>query len=365
MRIAVLSDSKGDVSALQEALNDAAKAGADAIWGVGDLLGDAANADETARLLSEARASVAVRHNGHALPLAGEGRAYFENAPSQRVVHVAGRSALLCSEPLDSEEKSRTISAQYGSDLIVCSGGVPGEYRETSPAAIIHAGSLAETGAYVLVDLTSDGLSVSTRHLAVKEDVLNEEDAVLRLAELCRYEEEHSQQVARLADLLFQQTSELHDLGEQEQEQLRIAAILHDIGWIDGKKGHHKRSLKIILASAILPFDSRLRLIIGSIARYHRRATPKKKHDHFAALQADDQEIVRKLSAILRVADALDYSHGSLVRSLETEIQSDAVVLKVQALGDEQGELESLARKSNLFVKTFGRQLVVRWNSEQ
>ena len=99
-------------------------------------------------------------------------------------------------------------------------------------------------------------------------------EAVLALAKKCNYEREHTHQVEKLALQIFDQLVELHHLGGQERFMLRCGALLHDIGWIEGQKGHHKTALRIIMENTALPFDFRDKSIIALLARYHRKALP-------------------------------------------------------------------------------------------
>ncbi len=55
-------------------------------------------------------------------------------------------------------------------------------------------------------------------------------------------------------------------------------------------------------------------------ARYHRKSHPKSSHDEFMILPKDWRVIVNKLSAILRIADALDRTHNSLVNTVKVNI---------------------------------------------
>jgi exopolyphosphatase/pppGpp-phosphohydrolase len=186
-------------------------------------------------------------------------------------------------------------------------------------------------------------------------------DPILRLAESCDYEEEHAHQVTRLALLLFDELEPLHRLGYEERFLLQCAALLHDIGWIEGQQAHHKTSLRIILDSSLLPFDERERLIVGSTARYHRKALPKEAHTHFAALEPKDQDIVRVLAACLRVADGLDRTHWSVVDDLWCEILPDLIIVHWSVSDNAEQERIEALDKGQLLEQVFGRRLAITW----
>ncbi len=182
---------------------------------------------------------------------------------------------------------------------------------------------------------------------------------VFELAEACQYEAAHCQHVTRLALRLFDNLTELHGLGSQERFWLLCASLLHDIGWLEGWKGHHKTSLKIILTTPMLPFESKERLIIGSIARYHRKALPSQEHDHFAALEPAEQEMASKLAALLRLADGLDHLHNNSVRDFSCKVSKKQVLIKA-ACGKAGGGEEDVLRKSDLFEQVFHRAVIVK-----
>lgn len=185
--------------------------------------------------------------------------------------------------------------------------------------------------------------------------------ATVSLMERLTFEKEHVRHVTWLALLLFDRLQPLHGYGEEEKFFLQCGALLHDIGLIEGEEAHHKTALRIILRTPLLPFNNRERLLIGSIARYHRRATPKEKHDHYLALTPEDRERVRMLAGILRIADALDYSHQSLVQDIQAEIAEDVVHLTFLAKGKEEGEWKQVQRKSDLLQEIWERKLSMEW----
>jgi exopolyphosphatase/guanosine-5'-triphosphate,3'-diphosphate pyrophosphatase len=155
----------------------------------------------------------------------------------------------------------------------------------------------------------------------------------------------------------------MHPFGAEERYWLEYAAILHDIGISRDRKGHHKLSLRLILNDASLPFTNKERYIIGSIARYHRKTLPDKKHFNLKPLSQTEREKVTLLSSILRVADALDYSHRSVVGKLNVKTLPNKIVLECQATGNHYLEDQSVSKKKDLFEKVFKNDLTVIWKS--
>ena len=182
---------------------------------------------------------------------------------------------------------------------------------------------------------------------------------VLKLAKTCNFESRHTKHVTKLALKLFDDLQQLHKLGSREKFTLLCAGILHDIGvHTEGPKAHHKSALKIILGSSILQFDDKTRLLIGSVARYHRGALPDGKHDHFKALSSKERDVVSTLSAFLRVSDGLDYSHKNRIRDVRIEFSKDT--MKFNCLvkkGNVNKEISAAKKKGDLLRKIFKRDL--------
>ncbi len=187
-------------------------------------------------------------------------------------------------------------------------------------------------------------------------------EPVFELAQRCCYEDAHAHQVTALALNLFEGLSSLHRLNDKRKHWLTCAALLHDIGWVDGGKGHHKASLRYIVESPLLPWENRQRLIVGSIARYHRKALPSEKHDHYTALKPGDQADVRLLAGLLRTADGLDRGHRSIVRGLRCTISQNAIVISCVTHSPADLERETALRKSDLLETVLKRTIEVQWS---
>lgn len=148
-----------------------------------------------------------------------------------------------------------------------------------------------------------------------------------RLAERCDCDLEHADHVADLALSLFDQLHEAHQLGRDDRALLHVAAVVHDIGRVDGSKGHHKRSADRIMAADELPDDPRWRRIVAATARYHRKALPKTRHKHFGNLSPADRDRVRWLAGCLRLADGLGKGSEPLVTRVECTLSPHTLLL--------------------------------------
>src|SRR5882762_3958964 len=187
--------------------------------------------------------------------------------------------------------------------------------------------------------------------------------SVFELAERCRYWPEHSQHVARLAVALFDQTRVIHGLTDMEREWLEYAAILHDIGVHISYEGHHKHSYYLVKNGDLRGFEPDEIETIALVARYHRLATPKRKHEGFGDLRRRTRGTVRALAAILRLAESLDRSHAQTITGLELHDRGDDDLLQLRTSGDAELELWAAARHAAPFETLTGKPLRIEVSS--
>lgn len=173
-------------------------------------------------------------------------------------------------------------------------------------------------------------------------------------------EPEHVRQVARLALELFDQSTDLHGLGQTERDWLEAAALLHDVGWsvVPDGTGHHKESAKLIAGFKWTELDSREIAIIAQTARYHRKSLPSEDHPDFMALAEMNRQIVSKLAALLRIADGLDRQHLSKVSSVQVRKANDVVTVLAKASSDLAEELSAATKKADLAERVFAKRFV-------
>ncbi|MEH2356543.1 Ppx/GppA phosphatase family protein [Nostoc sp.] len=188
---------------------------------------------------------------------------------------------------------------------------------------------------------------------------------VLKLADKYHINLEYSDRVAKFAESLFDQTQgTLHHWGTDERQMLWAAAILHNCGHYISHSSHHKHSYYLIRNGELLGYTETEIEIIANLARYHRKSPPKKKHENYQSLLTKQQrQIVSQLSAILRLAVALDRRQIGAVAQVQCEYyqqlrQVNLLIFPSQSDDDCALELWSLDYKKGVFEEEFGVKLV-------
>jgi exopolyphosphatase / guanosine-5'-triphosphate,3'-diphosphate pyrophosphatase len=181
--------------------------------------------------------------------------------------------------------------------------------------------------------------------------------AVLDFARRHAWDEAHARRVTALALSLFDQTSALHGLGPAERGLLEVAGLLHDVGYAVSQSSHHKHSLYLIRNADLDGFSARERDLVANVARYHRKALPADRHSDYMALDDDDRSLVRRLAALLRLADGLDADHFQVVEAATVVDRGDHIRLELRACDAPDQEMWAAERNGDLFELEFGRRV--------
>ena len=211
-----------------------------------------------------------------------------------------------------------------------------------------------------------DGLMIDLLHKHYAHAAPGQQDAqhsesLEQIGQKYDFAAPHARQVAQLALSIFYQLQRLHQLDEKYAGILRAAAMLHDIGSFIALPKHHKHSYYLIKSSRPSSFNKEDIDLIANVARYHRKAHPSPKHLGFSQLSPGDQDVVRKLSAILRVADALDYKQEQNVREVKCALSSPKT-LCIEGIASVKltGEIERALAKGSLMEEVFNVRLLIR-----
>ncbi|MDA0657337.1 MAG: Ppx/GppA phosphatase family protein [Planctomycetota bacterium] len=207
-----------------------------------------------------------------------------------------------------------------------------------------------------------DGLlrSIAEERLQPETSLEQRDAALVRFAASCGVENRHAEHVAKLALQIFDQLLPQLNLAVEDRDLLASAARLQDVGHLISYEKHQKHSYHLILHSHLPGFRRRDLEIVANVARYHRGSRPKEKHENFRRLRPDDQQRVRVLASILRVASGLDRSHTQQVEQLQADWAPGKVVLRVHATGDSEVDLWAAQLRGTMFERTLGVTLVIQ-----
>ncbi len=212
-----------------------------------------------------------------------------------------------------------------------------------------------------------DGLILSMMNnsaAAISQNPHDREAAIERFAAACSGELAHGRQVARLAGRIFAQLAPLYGLDPADQPLLETAARLQDVGYLINYESHHKHSYHLILNSGLAGFQPSELEMMANVARYHRGSQPKKRHANFRQLSSEDQQRVKQLASILRLAGGLDRSHSGQVSDVVLERTDDELTMLVEAAENPDVDVWGARRRAKLFESVFETALNISWRGK-
>ncbi len=190
----------------------------------------------------------------------------------------------------------------------------------------------------------------------------NRMEWVRRLARKCGSNERHCEQVSTLALQIFDAIKSRFELPAESRDVLQAAALLHDIGYLISHSKHHKHAYHLIMHADLPSFSPQEVEQIANVARYHRRAFPKKSHENLARASCRGAEADR---AAQRDPPYRRWSRPN-PRAVGDRGQACASLrgkLQISLEADSSPDVESTdaTRKSTLFQKAFDTEVQLLW----
>jgi exopolyphosphatase/guanosine-5'-triphosphate,3'-diphosphate pyrophosphatase len=186
-------------------------------------------------------------------------------------------------------------------------------------------------------------------------------DSVNALATRFTQQNLHGRQVARLALELFDATSLMLELPESSRELLEYSALLHDIGHAIDHDRHNRHSYYLVKNADLFGFEPVEIEMIALALRAHRKQSAQLDSPEWQALSAAQRRIARGMAAILRVADALDRSHRSVVKTVAVVCSPGRAQIEIGS-GREKADLElwTCERRIDLLAKLLDRRVILQ-----
>ncbi len=160
-----------------------------------------------------------------------------------------------------------------------------------------------------------------------EKDILS---ASRNLAERYHSYSKHTEAVLSMGLVIFDAMKKVHGMGKRERLLLQAAAILHDCGRYISLVNQSECSYQIVMASEIIGMTHLEREIVASIVKHN--AMPMQPYK--SVNDKMDQEsymIVSKLTAILKIANAMDRSHKQKFKNMKAVLRDRELMITVEA----------------------------------
>ena len=172
---------------------------------------------------------------------------------------------------------------------------------------------------------------------------------------------DHIKGTTDLALAIFDNMKKVHGMGDRERLLLQIAVQLHDCGKYISMGDVAECSYQIIMATEIIGLSTEERQIIANAVRYNTAEFVY--YSEIAGEVGMDRSVyllIAKLTAILRIANAMDRSHYQKVKNMKAMLKDRTLLLTVDSEQDISLELGLLMDKVEFFEEVFGIRLVFR-----
>ena len=176
-------------------------------------------------------------------------------------------------------------------------------------------------------------------------------------------ERSHADNVAKNALELFDILNNIHGLSPEMRRFVEIAALVHDTGVATDFENHHKAGRAILRLHPPSELPERLWPAVAWTTYLHKKKVGEKKlmkirGKAFGKMPEELQDLTLKAAALIRLADALDYSRmESKIR--EVKMGEKVVRFKIEGQGAEI-DAERMNKKGDLWHSLYDIRLEFR-----
>ena len=171
----------------------------------------------------------------------------------------------------------------------------------------------------------------------------------------------HVQNLEMTALAMFDATKKIHGMKEGERLLLRMAVMLHDVGKYISLNNVADSSYNIIMSNEIIGLSHIEREMVALIAKYNTAVLPS--YDELvmeSSLSAEQYLTVSELTAIVRLANALDRSHLQKIPSIRAVLKARELHLSLTVDRDFTLEQGLCQDKLDFFNEVFSIQPIIK-----
>ena len=184
-----------------------------------------------------------------------------------------------------------------------------------------------------------------------EEDILA---AARNIAKRYKSNVAHIRNMEELCLLIFNKTKKVHGLKSRDRLLLQLSAILHNCGKYISLTNVADCAYNIILATEIIGLSHDEQKVIANVVKYNTVDFEfSQDPDTTGDLTVSQYQLVSKLTAILRIANALDRGHKQKCAGASASLKDDELVISVTTNEDLSLETITLKEQSSFFEEVF------------
>lgn len=206
-------------------------------------------------------------------------------------------------------------------------------------------------------DKMSGGRKLSSR---MEDDLIR---SARNVAKRYKSNKKHIDFVEKACCELFDASAKLNGMTSRDRLLLRLSAILHECGKFVHATGHNDAAYSLIRYTELIGLDSDELETIALVVRLYPKQNPYENY-YYQSLPAAKKVIVSKLTAILRIADAMDSSHKQKVKDMTVTLYPDRLHISCDVVADMSFEEWSFEHRSGLFEEVIGIKPQIRFRRQ-
>lgn len=208
---------------------------------------------------------------------------------------------------------------------------------------------------YSLCDGMAYDYGVKNRYLKnchnFEEDIIA---AARSIAKRYKCSQAHIKNLEELALLVFDRMKKVHGMGKRERLLVQISVILHNCGKFISLEDVSECAFNIIMATEIIGLSHAEREMIAYTVKFN--TSPFEYYDDLSvktAITRSQYMIVAKMTAILRMVNALDRTHHQKCKHVTAALKDRTLKITVTSQEDLTLEAGTFNEKAEFFEEIF------------
>lgn len=167
-------------------------------------------------------------------------------------------------------------------------------------------------------------------------------------------DEKHSALVGEYACRLFDKLKKVHGLDASKRLILELASALHSCGSYVSLRQHNRCTYDIIRGMDLFGLSTGEAVEVAMVAGSISNGLDRKDAPELGGLSQPERIVVSKLSAIFRLANAMDKSHLEKLKNIKVTLDEDRVLIRANASTNTLLERWSFEESAGYFKEVFG-----------